>query len=107
MFKKTVMMLVASAALIRAADETKERLDAASTVLKEMLDAADKGIPRDLFASSVCAVVIPSVKKGGFIVGAKYGRGFASCKQQSGGWSGPAGVRIEGGSFGLQIGGAA
>ena len=45
------------------------------------------------------------MKKGGFIVGGKYGRGFASCRNDRGGWTAPAGMKIEGGSFGLQIGG--
>jgi lipid-binding SYLF domain-containing protein len=51
--------------------------------------------------------VIPSLKKGAFIVGAKYGRGFIVCRKAGGGWSAPAGVRVEGGSVGFQIGGSA
>jgi len=66
-----------------------------------MANAGDKGIPADLRKKSVCAIV--GVKKGGFIVGGKYGRGFASCRDGKGGWTWPAGMRIEGGSFGLQV----
>jgi len=66
----------------------------------------DKGIPQDLLAKAACVVVIPGVKKGAFIVGAKYGRGFIVCRKSGGGWSAPAGVKVEGGSVGFQIGGS-
>jgi lipid-binding SYLF domain-containing protein len=83
-----------------------DRLDASSDVLTDMMRASDKGIPQDLMDKSHCVVVVPNLKKAGFIVGAKYGRGFAMCRRASGsGWSAPAPIRIEGGSFGLQIGG--
>lgn len=84
-----------------------ERLDRASTVFQEIMGAPDKGIPQDLLDKSQCIVVVPGLKKGAFIVGGKYGRGFFSCRAKSGhGWTGPAAVRVEGGSFGLQIGGS-
>jgi lipid-binding SYLF domain-containing protein len=52
-------------------------------------------------------VIVPGLKKGAFIVGGKYGKGFASCRQPKGmGWTGPAAVRVEGGSVGFQIGGS-
>src|SRR6516165_3910454 len=90
-----------------AASDTTHRLDAAADLLTEMMQASDKGVPQDLLNKSHCVVLIPGLKKAGFVVGAKYGRGFAVCRQASGtGWSAPAGVRIEGGSFGLQIGGS-
>jgi lipid-binding SYLF domain-containing protein len=67
----------------------------------------DKGIPMDTLHKAVCVIVIPNLKKGGFIVGAKYGKGFVSCRKQSGaGWTAPGAMRIEGGSFGFLIGGA-
>jgi lipid-binding SYLF domain-containing protein len=67
----------------------------------------DKGIPRDLFDKSRCVVIIPGVKKAAFIVGGKYGRGFVSCRRNGTGRFGtPAAIRIEGGSYGLQIGGS-
>jgi lipid-binding SYLF domain-containing protein len=90
-----------------AASDTAHRLDAAADLLTDMMQASDKGVPQDLLNKSHCVVLIPGLKKAGFVVGAKYGRGFAVCRQDSGtGWSAPAGVRIEGGSFGLQIGGS-
>jgi len=86
--------------------EDAERLDRVAVVLQEIMDSPDKGIPQELLNKSHCAVVVPGLKKGAFIFGAKYGRGFLSCRKRDGvGWTGPAAVRIEGGSFGLQLGG--
>ena len=78
----------------------------ASIVLKEIMDAPDFGIPQELIDKSACVAVIPSMKKGGFIFGANYGRGLMSCRIDSdnGEWSSPSMFRFEGGSFGLQIG---
>jgi lipid-binding SYLF domain-containing protein len=67
----------------------------------------DKTIPQDLLNRSQCIIVVPGLKTGAFIVGAKYGKGFVSCRSKSGvGWGAPGSVRIEGGSFGLQAGGS-
>jgi lipid-binding SYLF domain-containing protein len=83
-----------------------DRLDASADVISDMMKAGDKGIPQDLMNKSDCVIIVPNMKKAGFIFGAKYGRGFAMCRRAGGrGWSAPAGIRIEGGSFGLQIGG--
>ncbi len=73
------------------------------------MDAPDQGIPRDLIDRSVCVVVIPSMKKGGFIIGGRYGKGVVSCRksQGTGPWGPPSMVTLEGGSIGLQIGAAA
>jgi lipid-binding SYLF domain-containing protein len=96
------------AAAGKDADDTTNRLDAAANVVSDMMAAPDKGIPKDLLDKAACVVVVPSVKKAAFIIGAKYGRGFIVCRNKNGrGWSAPGGVRIEGGSFGLQIGGSA
>ena len=85
-------------------DDSK-RLNAAGVVLNEMLGADDKGVPKELVQQAQCVVVIPNLKKAGFIVGGKYGKGFAACRKSGDiGWTGPAAVRIEGGSFGFQIG---
>jgi SH3 domain-containing YSC84-like protein 1 len=71
------------------------------------MGAPDKGIPQDLLDKAACAVIVPNVKKGAFIVGAKYGRGFIVCRRKSGrDWSAPGGVIVEGGSVGFQIGGS-
>src|SRR3989454_2235306 len=87
--------------------DTTKRLNAAADVLSEVMAAPDKGIPKDLLDKAACAVIVPSVKKGAFIVGAKYGRGFIVCRNKNGrDWSAPGGVIIEGGSVGFQIGGS-
>lgn len=96
------------AAAGKDSDDTTNRLNAAADVVSDMMAAPDKGIPKDLLDKAACVVVVPSVKKAAFIIGAKYGRGFITCRNKNGrGWSAPGGVRIEGGSFGLQIGGSA
>src|SRR5271168_5012366 len=82
-----------------------DRLDASADTLVDMMHAADKGIPQDLLDKAHCVVIVPGMKKAGFIFGAKYGRGFASCRRAGGsGWSAPAAMRVEGGSVGFQIG---
>jgi lipid-binding SYLF domain-containing protein len=86
--------------------EEVHRMDAAATVLNEVMGTPDKGIPREVMESAKCVAVVPSMKKGGFVVGASYGKGVATCKTATG-WSAPAPFRIAGGSFGFQIGGEA
>jgi len=82
-----------------------DRLDASADALTDMMRASDKGIPQDLIDKAHCVVVIPGMKKVGFIFGAEEGRGFAVCRRHGGsGWSAPAAMRSEGGSFGFQIG---
>jgi len=82
-----------------------DRLDASADTLTDMMRASDHGIPQDLLDKAKCVVVVPGMKKAGFIFGAKYGRGFATCRREHGsGWSAPAAMRVEGGSFGFQIG---
>jgi len=89
-------------------DETKaqDRLDAAGKVLDEIQSAPDQGIPEEVLSAAECVAVVPSMLKGGFVFGARYGRGVASCRTPKG-WSAPAFFTVEGGSFGLQIGGQA
>ena len=82
-----------------------DRLDAAADTLNDMMHASDRGIPHDLLDKAKCVVIVPGMKKAGFIIGAKYGRGFAVCRTAGGTrWGAPAGIQIEGGSFGFQIG---
>jgi lipid-binding SYLF domain-containing protein len=88
------------------AGETEKRLDDAANVLSEIMSAPDNGIPEDLLRKAACVVIVPGVKKGAFIVGVKYGRGFIVCRRPRGAWSAPAGVKVEGGSVGFQIGGS-
>ncbi len=94
-----------------AADEEKgskaeDRVKAAADVLDEIQATPDQGIPEEVLSSAECVAVVPSLLKGGFIVGARYGRGVASCRTPKG-WSAPAFFVVQGGSFGLQIGGQA
>lgn len=82
-----------------------DRLDASADTLTDMMHASDHGIPQDLLGKAKCVVVVPGMKKAGFIFGAKYGRGFAVCRSSNrSGWSAPAAMRVEGGSVGFQIG---
>ena len=112
--KKTLLLtlIVCFASFVFAADEagkdTKaaDRSQAAAEVLNEIQGAPDKGIPQEVLGSAECVAVVPSMLKGGFIVGAKYGRGLASCRTEKG-WSAPAFFVVTGGSFGFQIGGQA
>lgn len=101
------LMLFISAGLLFAANEQDERLKNAVAVLKEVMDTPDQAIPQDLLDRAHCIVIVPGMKKGAFIFGAKYGKGYLSCRKKGGaGWTAPGTVRIEGGSFGLQIGGS-
>jgi len=85
--------------------DTPKRLELAATVLQEIMSSKDQGIPQDLLDKAHCAVVVPDLKKAGFIVTAKYGKGFITCRQSgSKAWSSPAAIRIEGGGVGFQIG---
>jgi lipid-binding SYLF domain-containing protein len=92
----------------RAADMDKlnERLNSAADVIQQIMATPDKGIPSSILAGATCVVVIPSYKKGAFVVGAQYGQGVATCRTPRG-WSAPVFVRLEGGSVGWQIGGQA
>jgi len=101
--------VVAAAPLMAAsaAEETTQRLQDAATVFSELTSTPDKGIPKDLIERAKCIVIVPGLKKGAFIVGAKYGKGFISCRgKDDGKWSAPGAIRVEGGSFGFQIGGS-
>src|SRR5712671_7650949 len=81
----------------KTSDELK-RIDSAANVLEEVMGAPDKGIPKEVLESAKCVAVVPSMIKGGFIIGARYGKGVATCRTSSGGWSAPAPLTIAGGS---------
>jgi lipid-binding SYLF domain-containing protein len=103
----TAAVLVSTLAV--AAEEPSEqvkRMDAAATVLDEIMGTPDKGIPEELLDSAKCLAVIPSMVKIGFVFGGRHGRGMATCRTTSG-WSAPAPFTVTGGSWGLQIGGEA
>ncbi len=90
--------------LLAKDNDSVKRLNETATVFSEIMATPDKGIPEDLLARAHCIVIVPSEKSAAFLVGAKYGKGYVSCRR-NGGWSAPGTVIIEGGSFGFQIGG--
>jgi lipid-binding SYLF domain-containing protein len=112
MMKKLMGVLCAvamSASMVPAhAQDTKltDRLQAATNVINEVMATPDKSIPQSILAGAKCVVVIPSFKKGAFVVGGQYGQGVATCRTPRG-WSSPVFVQLAGGSFGFQIGGQA
>jgi len=86
-----------------AREDATERLDNSTTVLHEIMGMPDKGIPEEVLEHAKCVAVVPHMVKGGFIFGAKGGKGVATCRTANG-WSAPAFITISGGSWGLQIG---
>ena len=105
-----LMMLCLCMALPAVAQEKEQqRLTDSYNVLHDILGMPDKGIPTDLLNKSECVIVVPSMKKAAFIVGASYGRGVMLCRGGEnfrGSWSAPAMFALEGASFGLQAGGS-
>ena len=100
-------LALAAASLLHAATEADKRLQASTAVLSEIMASSDKSIPQDLLNKAECVVIVPGLKKGAFILGGKFGRGFFLCRNESGlGWSAPGAVKVEGGSVGFQIGGS-
>jgi lipid-binding SYLF domain-containing protein len=81
-----------------------DRLRDAADVMQEIMNTPDRGIPSSIISGAKCVVVVPHYKKGAFVIGAQYGQGVATCRTPRG-WSAPVFVRLEGGSFGWQIGG--
>jgi lipid-binding SYLF domain-containing protein len=103
---RTGLLLISVAAFAQESESAK-RLNNAATVFDEIMGISEKSIPQKILDKSHCAVIVPGLKKGAFIIGAKYGRGFVTCRNKSGaGWSAPGAVRVEGGSVGFQIGGS-
>jgi lipid-binding SYLF domain-containing protein len=105
--KHLLLATLAAVPLLASENEPTKRLEEAATVFSEIMDTPDKGIPQELLEKAHCIVIVPGLKKGAFVVGGKYGKGYLSCRKRTGvGWSAPATVRIEGGSVGFQIGGS-
>jgi SH3 domain-containing YSC84-like protein 1 len=92
--------------LVPAIHASPERLKDAELVLTEMAGTGDAGIPTSLIAKARCVVIVPSLKKVALGIGGQYGKGYVSCRNE-GGWTAPGALRVEGGSFGLQIGASA
>lgn len=100
-----LLLLSLSSSLVLADKATDERLANAAKAFDEIMAAADKGIPGSVLNKAECVVVVPGMKKGGFIVGGSFGRGAISCRGKAKtGWGAPAMVELGGGSVGLQIG---
>ena len=98
---------LAVAPLVAKDNDNGKRLDEAAAVFSEVMDAPDKGIPQELLENAHCIVIVPGLKTAAFVFGAKYGKGYLSCRSKGGaGWSAPGTVRVEGGSVGFQIGGS-
>jgi len=99
-------LLALAVSSLTFAETAAERVRSAATVLDEIMATPDRGIPEEIFGSAKCVAVVPSLFKGGFVVGAAHGRGMATCRTANG-WSAPAPFTVTGGSFGFQIGGQA
>ncbi|MBN8729992.1 MAG: lipid-binding SYLF domain-containing protein [Acidobacteria bacterium] len=101
------VLMLGCVSLFAANKDNTERLEKAAAVFDEVMGISDKAIPQTFLDKSECVVLVPGLKKGAFIVGAKFGRGFISCRNAGGaGWSAPGAIRVEGGSVGFQIGGS-
>lgn len=102
-----LMSLIGLAGTLAWAGSTREdsvdRMQKSVDVLQAIMSTPDKGIPEEVLSGAKCIVIVPNLIKGGFIFGAKHGRGVASCRTPEG-WSAPAFVSVGGGSWGLQIG---
>jgi len=107
MKKLILLMLVVGLGILGWAKSPREdavdRLNNSATVLQEIMGAPDKGIPAEVLDHAKCIAVVPRMIKGGFVVGAKHGKGVATCRTADG-WSAPAFFTITGGSAGFQIG---
>jgi lipid-binding SYLF domain-containing protein len=107
---KKVLILLCLAALciplVAASDKAAldQRVEGSRNVIDEIMQTPDKSIPKSVMQKATCIAVVPSFKKGAFIVGAQYGQGVVTCRTAQG-WSGPVFIRMEGGSFGFQAGG--
>ena len=102
------MALPALAASDKAALD--QRLENARTVIDEIMQTPDKGIPDSIVKQATCIAVVPSLKKGAFIVGGSYGRGAMVCRTGehfTGPWGAPTMMALEGASIGFQLGGQA
>jgi lipid-binding SYLF domain-containing protein len=104
LFLAVAALLTPSLSLL--AGEVNDRVVRSAIVLREIMEASDKGVPKDLLDKCACVAIIPGMKRAGFIFGARYGKGLVSCRTEGGEgpWSAPSMLLLEGGSFGLQIG---
>jgi lipid-binding SYLF domain-containing protein len=104
MRKFALALALSSMPVLFASDTAQERMSDATKVFSEIMATPDKGIPHDLMEKAQCMVIVPGMKQAAIGIGGKYGRGFAFCRQNHADWGSPAAVRVEGGSFGFQLG---
>src|SRR5580692_9341139 len=104
MYKFALFACVVTSVALAQESTPDKRLQDSAAVVNEMMGMPDRGIPQSVLDKAQCIVVIPGLKKAAFVVGGQYGRGFASCRKPGAGWGPPAAMRMEGGSFGLQLG---
>src|SRR5256886_11556974 len=110
MISSLMALALVALPLLAAGDKKEtERLENCGEVIKEVMDIPDD-IPQDLIDKAECIIVFPSVLKAAFVIGGSYGRGAMTCRTGehfTGPWSAPTMMALEGGSFGLQLGGQA
>ena len=104
MRKFALALSLCSSVVLFAADSAQERLSDATKVFNEVMATPDKGIPQDLLEKANCVIIVPGMKQAAFGIGAKFGRGYAVCRENHAHFGAPAAIRVEGGSFGFQIG---
>jgi lipid-binding SYLF domain-containing protein len=100
----TCVTLTSTAFAGSSREDLQARIDAAKTVLDEIMNAQDTSIPQNILEQATCVGIVPGLKKGAFVFGAQYGQGVVTCRTGHG-WSGPVFIRMAGGSWGFQIGG--
>jgi lipid-binding SYLF domain-containing protein len=98
------ILLVSAAPGARAGEEENKRVENAVRVLKEVMEAPDKAVPRDLLQNAHAIAVVPDVIKAGLVIGGRHGSGLIAVKTREGTWSNPAFVSMTGGSIGFQAG---
>src|SRR3954470_25070518 len=99
----SLMPILSTTVSAAVSEKLKNRIDESATVLTEIHAAPDKDIPRELWDRAACVIVVPNLKKAAFVFGGEYGKGLMSCRK-GGAWSAPVFMRLEKGSWGLQIG---
>src|SRR6267142_5379398 len=99
-----LFVVIALTPLFAKDPEPVKRLEEAAALFPEVMATPDKGIPQDLLEKAHCVVIVPGMKQAALGIGGKFGRGYATCRRQAGGWGAPAAIRVEGGSVGFQIG---
>lgn len=104
MRKFALAFSLCSTVVLFASDTAQERLADSTKVFTEIMATPDKGVPQELLETAHCIVIVPGMKQAAFGIGAKFGRGYVVCRQNRANWGAPAAIRVEGGSFGFQIG---